>query len=504
VEVRQVEDETGTLILMGRALTITTLVWALGTGLAWCQQPQQPAGNTQSPNPSGQSTVPAQPLPAINPSTGTVATPEPAPSATDTRPIAGAEEITPELPGSTHSYAIPSFSVWEGADSNAQLVPGMHMLQLATIPVGVLDLNVAGRSNQFSLNVGGGGLIYDTASNESAGFLDGGFTDSYTSRRWSFLISDRASYLPQASAGFAGIGFAGAFNNAPFLGVGSGPAALNPIFAPGQSVLAGQFAALSNVSIAQAQYEVNATNSVSVTGSFGIQHYLNDSSGLQSGNNTLTVFSWDHQFSNTDSISVSYTLVRYRYNGGSTALNDNIWRVGYSRRVSHRLSFVGLVGPQVIYSAQAFVPGSQKSTSVTGQASLTYHLPRLSFNAQYLHYVSPGSGVFQGANTDIVSGGVNTQLTRTWDLSLSAADSRNSRLGTFSTVSAFPNPGAINYEYGTLRVNHVMGRHMRAFAVYELQHQTSGAAFVPGSTSTTLFRHIFGIGIELHPRPLGL
>lgn len=499
------------------ALTITALVWTLSASFGCCQQTdqlpqqqpapasqQQPTNNTQPSNTAGQAaTPPGQPIPAINPSTGQGEATEAGPSPVDTRPLAGAELITPELPGSTHSYILPSFSVWEGADSNSLLVPGMSRFEAATIPVGVVDLNVAGRHNQFSLNLSGGGLLYDTAFSDSAGFAEAGFTDSYTTRRWSFLLSDRASYLPEASAGFAGIGFGGAFNNAPYLGVGSGPAALNPIFTPGQSVLAGQFAATSNVSIAQAQYQLNATNSVSVTGSFGIQHY-ETGTGLQSGNNTLTVFSWDHQLSATDSISVSYSLIRYRYNGGTAAINDNLWRLGYAKRISHRLALVAMVGPQLIYSAESMVPGTQKNLSVTGMATLTYHIQRVGFSLEYLHYVSPGSGIFQGANTDSVTAGFTAQLTRTWDFSLSGSNSRNTRLAAYSINPAFPNPGAIDYEYGSVRLTHVMGRYMRAFVVYNLQHQASGALFVPGSTSTGLIRHIFGIGFELHPRPLGL
>ena len=497
-------------------LTVTALVWILGANFGWCQdvqplpqqqsqQPsqQQPANNSQTPNTAGQPATPGQPIPAINPSTGTAANPESGATPADTRPLAGAEEITPELPGSSHSYILPSFSVWEGADSNSMLEPGTSKFEAATVPVGVLDMNIVGRSNQFSVNYSGGGLIYDTDWARSAWFQQGGFTDSYTTRRWSFLISDRASYLPQASGGFAGIGLAGAFNNAPFLGAGSGPGGLNPVFVPGQSVLAGQFAATSNIAIAQAQYQLNSTNSVSVTGSFGIQHFANNSN-LQSGNDTLTVFSWDHQLNATDSISFSYSLIRYRYNGGTLAINDNLWRVGYGRRLSHRMSFVAMVGPQLVYTAESLVPGERRTLNFSGQANLKYNLQRFGFSLGYLHYVTPGSGVFEGANTDDVTVGATVQLTRTWDLALSAAESRNTPLAASSINPAFPHPGVVNYQYGTVRITHIMGRHLRAFMVYDLQHQASGVSFVPGSTSTGLIRHVFGIGFEMHPRPLGL
>lgn len=495
-------------------LTITALILA-GASVGLCQtdqlpqqqpapQPQQPNNSTQQSNTGGQQSVtPGQPIPAINPSTGPVQTTESQPSQGQLPPLAGAEAITPELPGSTHSYILPSFSVWEAVDSNPYLQPGVRKSDAATIPTGTVDLTVAGRANQFSLNFTGGGLIYDSALSQTAGYVAGGFTDTYTTRRWSFLFSDRVSYLPQAAGGFGGLGFGGAFNNAPMLGAGSGPTQLNPIFTPGQSVLTGQFAALSNSAIAQAQYQINTTNSVSVTGSFGIQHY-SAGTGLQSGNDTLAVFGWDHQLSPGNSISVSYSLIKYAYNGGLTSISDNVWRVGYGRRVSHRMAFTALVGPQLIYSANRLVPGVQRSLSVTGQASLSYQLQRVSFTLGYSHFTTPGSGVFEGANTDNVTGGAAVQVTRTWTLSLSGANSRNTGLGAFSVNPAFPNPGAINYQYGSVRITHVMGRYMKAFLVYNLQHQASGGPVVPGSTGTGLIQNVFGIGLAFNPRPVGL
>jgi hypothetical protein len=186
------------------------------------------------------------------------------------------------------------------------------------------------------------------------------------------------------------------------------------------------------------------------------------------------------------------------------AINDNVWRVGYGKKISNRMSFLGLVGPQLIYSAESGVPGTHSSTSVTGQATLTYNLQRVSFSGSYLHFVSPGSGIFQGANTDTLSAGVGAQLTRTWNLSLSVGGSRNSPLGAYSINPAFPHPGVVTYQYGSIRLTHIMGRYMRLFMVYNLQHQNSGAEFVPGSTSTKLFRSVFGAGVEFHPRPVGL
>lgn len=491
------------------AMAVTALAWLLSASLAWPQQgDQQPAAQQQTQPPPATNPPPANAAPPspINPigseeqpnSTGQETTAPPP----DTRPLAGAQELTPTLPGSGRSFLIPSFSVWEGADSNAQLVPGVTKYVAAAIPVGSVDLNYVGRRNQFNLDYGGGGIIYENESSESAAFDQLSFSDFYNARRWNLLVMNRASYLPQASIGFGGIGFAGIFNTAQSLGLGSGIGQMSQVFVPGQSVLTGQIGTTSDNAVVQTQYFLTSRTSISGVVSYGITHYAETS--LFSGNDRLFVGSIDHQLSPTDTISFSYDLIEYRYSGGSLAFNDNVFQLGYGHRVSSRITFSAMGGPALIYTAIAGITGSSKRTTWDGRVLIGYRGERGGVDLSYLHYATPGSGAFQGAQTDTVTTGVNRDITRTWTASVSGSYSRNTALYSSSLGTTSSNPGSINYETGTLRLDRTMGRNMKVFAVYELEHQIAGIAVVPGSSGREIFRQIFGIGIQFHPRPWGL
>ncbi len=499
----------GTATRRVAVIAFIAVICLLDVGLSWAQDAsQQP---TQQQTPATSTAPPANPAPLgpVKPigseeqPVGTVeqnsTTTGPPP---DTRPLAGAQELTPTLPGSGRSYLIPSFSVWEGADSNAQIAPGVTKYVAATIPVGSLDLSYSGKTNQFNLDYGGGGIIYNNDFSESAAFQDATITDFYNARRWNLLLMDRVTYLPQASLGFGGFGYAGAFNTAESLGLGSGVSQMSQIFVPGQSLLLGRVGSTSNNAVVQTQYFLTPTTSVTGVASFGIQHY--DQAGLASGNNRIFVGSIDHQLTGTDTVSFAYDLIQYRYNGGSVAINDNVFQIGYAHRVTSRISVSVLGGPAVIYSAVTGIPGTQEKWNWVGQAQGAYRAEQGSFHVSYLHYQTPGSGLYQGATTDTASAGFSRDLTRTWTASLSLAYARNTALVAPSTSPSAASPGAIDYGTGTIRLDRTMGHYVKLFGVYAVQHQLSGPGVVAGYSGNKIFRQIFGIGIEMHPRPWGL
>lgn len=481
---------------------------------------QQSQGNGQQPQNSGQQPAAgsqAQPSDTQSPSSGTTPAPpglqnplgaqtetesEQGTTPTDTRPLAGAQAITPTLPTAGRSYIIPSLSLWEGGNTNARLISGYSNVAVAAVPVGTLDLHAMGRHNSFDVDYGGGGLLYESNWNDSAAFDNLQISDSYTARRWNFFISDRGNYWPESALGFEGIGFAGVFNNAQSLGIGTGIGQLNSFYTPAQSLLTGYAGVVSETAIAQLQYFVTPRTSVSAMGAFGYMHYTQ--AGLTSSNDRFGTFSIDHEFTPTQSLSFSYTVSVIHFNGGSVALSDNLWRVGYGYRVTNHISLTVVGGPQLTYSAISGVFGVSQKLSWAGQGRLGYRGQRGGVTISLLHYLTPGSGVFQGAETSVATVAVNRELSRRWSGDAAVGWSDNGAFASYSASSAYRTVGHINYEYGNLRLSHTLGHSSRVFAVYSLQHQESGAPIVPGSSSRFLNVQVFGIGIEWHPRPFGL
>jgi len=456
------------------------------------------AGQTQSPAPGT-----AAPPPGLqNPLGGQTETESQSATPTDTRPLAGAEAITPTLPTAGRSYFIPSFSFWEGGSTNARLISGYSSVALAAVPVGTLDLHTMGRHNSFDVDFGGGGLLYESNWNDSAAFDNLQISDTYKARRWTFFISDRASYWPESALGFEGIGFAGVFNNAQSLGIGGGAGELNGFYTPGQSFLTGYAGVTSDNAIAQFQYFLTPRTSVSAMGAFGYMHY--NQQGLTGSNDRIGTFSIDHEFTPTQSLSLSYTVSEIHFNGGSVAFSDNLWRAGYGYRVTNHFTLTLVGGPELTYSAISGVFGVRRRFSWAGQGRLGYRGQRGGVNVSYLHYLTPGSGVFQGAETSVATVTANRELARRWTGDVTLGWSGSGAFASYSASSAYNRVGHINYEYGNLRLSHTLGHSSRVFAVYGLQHQESGAPVLPGSNSRLLIVQIFGVGIEWHPHPFGL
>jgi hypothetical protein len=353
------------------------------------------------------------------------------------------------------------------------------------------------RRNLFSLDYRGGALIYETDSSLTSGFQEFGFSDKYTGARWNFLIADYLSFLPQTSLGFGGIGFGGGFTPQS-LGLGSGTG-LNAIYTPQGSILAGQAGTTTNTAIAQAQYNLTPRSALTAVGGFGLVHY--SQAGLSSGNNAFATLAYDHRVSGFDTLTVAYTFAALRFNGGSEKINNYLLRLGYGHRVTGRLTLTLLGGPEYTESLVTGVSGVHRRWGGNGQVTVSYKVERGSLSADYLHYISLGSGVFTGAVTDIVGGSFNREISRTWDASVGVGYSHNAALGPSSINPNFANPGKINYEYGHFRLSHHFGHFTEGFFTYELQRQQSGAAYVPGANSRVTIRHVFGIGLTVHPRP---
>ena len=122
---------------------LAALVWSLGTAVGRSQQTdQQPANQPSGPAPASpqQPAAPAPPpgnsappdLPGVPAAQGeSTGTPAETPGPVDTRSLAGAEAITPTLPGSGRSYILPSFGVSQALDTNAQITPGASKTQTA-------------------------------------------------------------------------------------------------------------------------------------------------------------------------------------------------------------------------------------------------------------------------------------------------------------------------------------------------------------------------------------
>ncbi|HEV2178524.1 MAG TPA: hypothetical protein VGW33_15165 [Terriglobia bacterium] len=416
----------------------------------------------------------------------------------DTRPLAGAE-VGVQIPGARRGYLLPSFSFAEVGDTNNQIVPGGSTFATASIPVARMELDHVGRRTDFAADYLGGALLYNSVSQSDTTFQQFGFSEKYTGRQWNLLLSDRFSYLPEAEFGFGGISELGSFGIGSQLGLGGGLGQLNPAFGPGQSILTGQAGRYTNVAVGQAQYRVTARTSF--TGIAAVANVQFQQNSFISGNDLTLTGAVDHSLSARDSLSVAYTFSALRFNGLGEAINSYVIQAGYGRRITGRLSFRLLGGPEITQIASGGVTFPARLYA-SGQGELSYHLERSDFSLAYRQFIEPGSGVLAGALTSAVTASWNRRLTQSWSGYLYAGYGRNAGL----QQSIVNSNGLFNYENGGLRLSRNWGRSFTLFALYTVQYQSSNIAFpiFSGNPGRVVVVHTFGVGLDVHSRPFGI
>jgi hypothetical protein len=325
-----------------------------------------------------------------------------------------------------------------------------------------------------------------------------GFQDKFSFRRSTFSVFEQLGYLPESSFGFAGAAGAGL--------PGGGSSGLGTGFTPGQSILTPRGQNLTSSTAIEYDNKLTPRASLTFVGGYSLLHYFENDLANYGGVNFQA--GYNYQLTRKDTIAVSYLFNGIRYNNLNQSINANTIQGSYGRRVTGRLAFQIAAGPQFVSSTSPIT--STTSTSGSGTSSVSalywslnssvhYQLRRASLSASYNHGVTGGSGLLAGAETDIVSGSVSEQVTRTFNLAWNAGYSRNKGfgLGTTGTSQTY------GYWYTGVNVAHPIGRSLDVFANYQLQYQnTNDNTCVGTGCATSVIRNQIAFGVNLHKQPI--
>jgi hypothetical protein len=460
-------------------------------------------GNTPPP-PAGESssqTAPVSPYDqALQPQT---------PPQDERGPINGVEQ--PRLGGLSlgKSLLIPSLSFQETFDTNSQNAgtAATRVRESITTISGGLNLQWMGKNSALKLGYVGSGFLYDTTS-QSHQFLQGlNVSESFTLRRWTVLIGDNFSYIPQSLYGLGGYGFDSGSQVTPpggNFGAGTGGTSFNPYFLPGQSIQ-GNARRISNSTLGQVSYLMGPRSSLNLSTSFSVVHFLDP--GFINSRSAILNAGYDFKMNARNSVGFSYGASLFRYAGSGNGFTTHTVYFNYSRRITGRLIAVVGAGPAIFTSTGLAVPpatpaGTQVSWSVN--SSLSYLTPRGSIEASYSRHTSEGSGLLLGAQSNDVELAFNRQLNRIWSGSITGGYNRNDSLN--QTLEATSSALRFSGWRAGLTLARPIGRYLRMQLRYEAGRQTSNAtgcttAVLCGSVS---LRQTIGVAISWTYRPIAL
>lgn len=469
----------------------------LRTTVAWAQQKGSPAGTdffSSSEAGSGQSTVNTSST-GTN-TTGTGAVPS----------LLGGERFSPGSTAPGQSYLQGSFQ-WSGfADSNPFGGTGGSQLSTSSSYVGSIALQRARRRSQLNLDYSGGAFFFSSPLEGGAGnarasangmFHSFDVAQGLTWRRWLVRIRDDFAYLPESPFGFADFSGLGSFGSGLGVGALSNEPTLSPLLEPSQTILTGRSRRISNVAVTEVQYRLGERSSISATAAYGTLHFFD--AGFADNRYSVVVAGYNHALTRRDTLSIYYVHNYFQFD----AANQNILTRGVQLAYGHKLTgklAIELAGGPVVNQIGLPLGGARTSSFWSSYGSLQYLSRKYSADLSFLRSVTGGSGVVNGAESDLAQLQFSRQLGRKFRGSLGFGHVFNQALSQSDTEAALPSKFEV-WETG-LNLSREFGRNASMYFHYSMQRQTFNRPLCFGPHCALIsIRHVGGVGFNWHTRP---
>ena len=464
----------------------------------------RPIRAQQQPDPQ-QAQQPSAPIPAIrSPLAGAAdngdATQDSQTLTPDTRSLTGVEDLSLGTLPETHSYWQPHLAITGTVDSNPQYSSANSDWSTWTSIIGGVDIHHVSGVSDLYVSYTGGGMFSNGGQAQNGIIQQLGLKDKFTFRRSVFSVFEQLGYLPESSFGFAGTDGTGLPGTG---GVGTG---LGGGFTPGQTILTPRGQSLSSSTAVELDTKLTPRTSITLVGDYSLLHYFDEplanygDAGFQAG--------YNYQATRNDTIAVSYSFSAFRYSNVDQSININTVQASYGRRVTGRLAFQIAAGPQFVSSTSAITASTTAPVSTassvsalywTLNTSLQYQLRRASLAATYNHGVSGGSGLLAGAETDVVSASVGSQVSRKLNVGWNVGYSRNKGF----TVEGAPAQQDFSYWFTGVNVARPLNRSLDVFVNYQLQYQNINTMGCVGAgCSPNVIRNTIGFGVNFHKQPI--
>ena len=245
-----------------------------------------------------------------------------------------------------------------------------------------------------------------------------------------------------------------------------------------------------NTVVGQLEYGISRRSSWTASGSYGTLHFFN--SDLYNVNQVVASTGYNHSMTARDTVFVNYNYSEFSYIQFNSSFSSQNVQLGYSRRITGRLSFLVSGGPELTDATS--VGAAQKQVQFAGNANLAYGRGRTSVSATYFAGTTGGSGVFTGAQTQNVQASVGRSFGRDWSTSLAAGYSHNSGLAQQQTYNLF---------FISPSIRRGLTRNLGVSFNYSYQEQPAQSNCT-GFVCSTLSRNFMSVGVDYRFRPIHL
>jgi hypothetical protein len=469
--------------------TLMVLVFALSA--AWAQDAAIPP-TTEDPSASRGQQAGA---------TGSVVEQEnPLPPISENPPISGLDLPGLEPHAAPLSYLQAGVHVSESADSNVSDSLGGSSVRSITRALGSLTLQRLWSNYDLALDYVGGVGYYNAPGLGTKLVQALNVDQKIKWKRGQLSLRDDFSYLPEGNFGSA-YGSMGAQENllgGGFLGGGAFGAL-------------GQVSRIMNLSVAELSENLSPKSAVTVTGGYGLMHFTGKDPQLgisYLGSSEVSVQAgYNRVLNRHDQVALVYGYQGFRFSpfaGSGTAFHTHVIQAMYGHRISGRMDFVVGAGPQFtsLTNQTIFGPANSLRVSVAGRASLRYRFPKTSLDLAYERYTTSGSGLFAGAQSDVVRLKVARPITRVWSGFADLGYAHNSRLQP--VVTGGIDAKRYGFGFAGFGARRSLGRHFSVFASYEFNELYFDNSYCSGLPvcERVSQRHVGTVGLDWTPRAI--
>jgi hypothetical protein len=362
-------------------------------------------------------------------------------------------------------------------------------------------------------------------------------------KRGQFSVRDNFSYLPEGN-------FGGSYGSLGSQEIGSlGSTAFGSFFGGAALGSLGLVPRISNISLADFEETLTPKSAITATGGYAVTHFfgtdVNTGTTYLGSSQTSFQVGYDRTLTTHTQAAISYGYQGFDFSVFGTAFHSHVIEFIYGHRISGRMDLLVAAGPQFtqigtacteLEAAFMFPPECHQNasfqpegtiptsrTGVAGQIRLRYKFTNTALSMHYERFETSGSGIFAGAQSDIVRVSATRPLSRVWSGFTDIGYTHNVRLQsltpaqlgtcllpgqTSSQPPPPPCPGldahAFSTEFAGVGVHRAFGRDWHGFASYqfnqvEFDHSYCG---VGEPCSRISNRSVLTIGLDWTPRPI--
>ena len=505
------------------------IIWTLGIlalalSEAWAQDNSTPPPSGDNPQETRQ-----EPVPAYGQDNA-------APPISENPPLSGLDLPSLEPHAAPLSYLQPGATFSESALSNAGSTLGGGGVSSISLAMGSLTLKKLWSHYDLALDYIGGVGYYSLTGQgfESLQQLD--FDQKITWKRGQLSLRDSFSYLPEGNFGgsYGSIGSQGiaTLGNTAFGGFWGGSSLGNLGLVP----------RVLNVSLADITQNLSPRSAITLAGGYAFMHFYGSSGTGPSfigSSQTSAQFGYNRTLTSHTQIALVYGYQGFDFSVLGSAFHSHVIQGMYGRRISGRMDLLIGGGPQITLidtqSAKCsvsivtlhyctifggtLIPTTTKDTKlgVAAQGRLRYKFPKTSLDLEFQRFETSGSGLFAGAQSNILSLTASRPLSRTVSGFVDVGYSTNSTVQPLSLqqLDACGNPqaangacpanGANSYNYAFFGggLQRPLGRNFHAYISYQFNELAFDHSFCgTGACNRISNQNMVTFGLDWTPRPI--